>query len=364
MATGAAGGDRLEWVDTAKGISIILVVMLYAAYTTGEATGATGFLHYIVGFATPFRMPEFYLISGLFLSRVINRDWRRYLDRRFVHYLYFYGLWAVLLIVFKVAIFAGDPARALSWIAWAVIEPFSMLWFIYVLAFLSLAVKIAHAAKIPPWAMLIGAAALQIAPIDTPLYAVDQFSEYLIYFYAGYIFAPKIFKLIGYFLERPPLTVAVLAAWAAMNASLVFLPGFSANPGNFEMGFAALPGLHLALALLGGLAVCLLAALFVRMPAMTWLNWLGAHSLVVFLAFSIPMAVTREVLIRFDLIADTGIISALAMLSAIIGPVVLYGLIQWTGWGRFLFERPGWARLAGTEGSTWGRRAANKVPAE
>ncbi|NOZ31664.1 MAG: acyltransferase family protein [Alphaproteobacteria bacterium] len=364
MATGVTGGNRLDWVDSAKGISIILVVMLYAAYTTGEATGGTGFLHIIVGFATPFRMPEFYLISGLFLSQVINRDWRRYLDRRFVHYLYFYGLWALILIVFKVAIFAGDPVRALSWIAWAIVEPFSMLWFIYVLAFLSLAVKVAHAARIPHWAMLIGAATLQIAPVATPFYAVNQFAEYLIYFYSGYVFAPMIFKLVAYFFDRPALTIATLATWAGVNGMLVFLPGFSANPGSFDMGLAALPGLHLALALAGAIAVCLLAALFAQVRFMAWLSWLGAHSIVIFLAFSIPMAVTREVLIRFNLISDTGIISALALLSAIVAPVVLYGLVQWTGWGKFLFERPGWARIAGTEGSTWGTGQAIKVPAE
>jgi uncharacterized membrane protein YcfT len=27
------------------------------------------------------------------------------------------------------------------------------------------------------------------------------------------------------------------------------------------------------------------------------------------------------------------------------GPVVLYALIQWTGYGKFLFERPEWARM-------------------
>jgi len=33
-------------------------------------------------FAKPFRMPDFFLISGLFFSVVIDRDWRTYLDRR------------------------------------------------------------------------------------------------------------------------------------------------------------------------------------------------------------------------------------------------------------------------------------------
>ena len=36
---------------------------------------------------TPFRMPEFFLISGLFLDQVLARSWKAYADRRVVHYL-------------------------------------------------------------------------------------------------------------------------------------------------------------------------------------------------------------------------------------------------------------------------------------
>ncbi|TIV87015.1 MAG: acyltransferase, partial [Mesorhizobium sp.] len=41
--------NRMPWVDTAKGLSIILVVMMYSAYNTGEYTGGVGFLHYVIG---------------------------------------------------------------------------------------------------------------------------------------------------------------------------------------------------------------------------------------------------------------------------------------------------------------------------
>ena len=35
---------------------------------------------------------DFFLISGLFLSAVVDRPWRRFVDRRLVHYMYFYAL--------------------------------------------------------------------------------------------------------------------------------------------------------------------------------------------------------------------------------------------------------------------------------
>ena len=49
-----------------------------------------GFMHLLVAFAKPFRMPDFFMISGLFLGIVVGRDWRTYLDRKVVHFAYFY----------------------------------------------------------------------------------------------------------------------------------------------------------------------------------------------------------------------------------------------------------------------------------
>ncbi len=345
--------NRLTWVDSAKGISIILVVMLYVAHSVGKATGDVGFLHYIIGFATPFRMPEFFLLSGLFLSLVIGRDWKSYLDRRFVHYLYFYALWAIIIITIKYAILSAHPSHALSLIIQSIIEPYSLLWFIYVLAFFSLVAKIAHSLKIPHWAMLAGAAALQILPVDTPLYAFNQFSEYLIYFYVGYVFAPKIFTIVQYFASRPLHIVGTLALWICINGALVFLPDFKAAPTEFAMGFASLPVLHLVLALVGALMVCIISSLFIRYKFMSWLSFIGKHSIVIFLAFSIPMALSREILLRLGLINNTGILSLIIMVIAIISPLILYWLIQKTGFGKFLFERPAWAHIPGTSAYSW-----------
>ena len=94
--TAPADAVRLAWVDVAKGLCIVLVVMMHSTLGTGEAMGGEGFLHTVVAFAKPFRIPDFFLLSGLFLGRVIDRDWRLFADRRIVHFAYFYGLWVVL----------------------------------------------------------------------------------------------------------------------------------------------------------------------------------------------------------------------------------------------------------------------------
>ena len=123
--------NRLDWVDTAKGISIILVVMMYSVFNVGTDTGEAGFWHYVIGFATPFRMPEFFLISGLFLGAVIARPWRAFADRRVLHYFYFYALWAVIHLVVKIGLASASPVEMVQQIALAVVEPYGVLWFIF-----------------------------------------------------------------------------------------------------------------------------------------------------------------------------------------------------------------------------------------
>jgi uncharacterized membrane protein YcfT len=360
----SAPETRLDWVDTAKGLSIILVVMMHSAYGVGAETGSAGYLHYVIGWATPFRMPEFFLISGLFLSLVIARDWRRFADRRVLHYFYFYALWAVLQIIFKVGLGTADPLAALTDIAWAIVEPYGVLWFIYMLAVFSLAAKILWQLRVNHWVALAAGAMLQIAPVHTGSYIVDQFAEYFVYFYAGYALAPQLFKAVDWAQRHSALSLAGLAAYGIVNGLLVFSGDFHMLPVHAEMGYAALPGLHLALAVAGSLAVCVAAALLSKLPVMNWLRWLGEHSIVVYLSFSIPMAMSRVVLLKLGVITDTGILSTLVLLAALTAPLVLYWAIRKTGWGRFLFERPAWAHLPGTPGSRGYVAPAATAPAE
>lgn len=341
---------RLEWVDMAKGLSIFLVVIMYCASSVGEDTGQTGFLHWTIAFAMPFRMPEFFLISGLFLSQVIDRPWRAFADRRVVHYLYFYVLWAIIHIVFKVALVGRDPSGALGALAFAIVEPYGVLWFIYMLAVVSAASKLLRQAKIPQWATLAGAAALQIASIHTGSYLIDQFAAYFVYFYAGYMFAPHLFRLAEWAGSNAGPALAILAAWAVVNAILVFSPGFRLDPVHIQMGWAALPGIHLLAALAGAIAIVIAAALLVRQPAMAWLHWLGTKSLVIYVAFALPMSILRVLLLAIGIV-EPNLVSLLTMIAAICGPLVLWWITQKIGFGRFLFERPDWAHIPGTQGT-------------
>lgn len=339
----------MPWVDTAKGLSIILVVMMYAAYNTGEYTGQVGFLHYVIGFATPFRMPEFFLISGLFLSQVIDRPWRRYADRRILHYAYFYAVWAIIMIGLKIGIYGRDPSSMLRDIAMSAVEPYGVLWFIYMLAVFGLVARLLWQLKIPDPIVIALAAVLQMSGIEATSYILTQFVAYFVFFYIGYAAAPFVFRLVGWTQRHTVLSVAGLLVWALANGLLVFSPGFSVQPTVTHMGLATFPPLHLGLAVLGALALCVLGALLVRLSFMDWLRWLGEHSLVIYVAFTLPMSVFRAVALRTGLITETGALSLAVLVVSLAGPVLLYMLLKRAGIGAFLFERPNWARLAGSD---------------
>jgi uncharacterized membrane protein YcfT len=350
----AAVTERVDWVDTAKGLCIIFVVMVHAVLGVELAAGQQGWMHHVVSWARPFRMPDFFMISGLFLSLTIDRPWRRYLDRKVVHFAYFYVLWLVIQFAFKapgMAIEEGAGAAAANFLV-SFVQPFGTLWFIYVLPIFFVITRLLKG--VPVAIVLLVAAMLEILPIHTGWLVVDELCSRFVYFYAGYALAPWIFALADRVRAKPGSALALLAVWAVVNGVLVFTPvpasmlglvahevGQSGGIG----GMAELPVVSLVLGFLGACAVISVGTLLVRLPIMRWLTWLGAHSIVIYLAFFLPMATTRAVLPRLGIIGDVGTMGLLVTAAGVIGPVILYLLVQWSGFGRWLFERPRWASI-------------------
>src|SRR3954449_2510396 len=186
---------RVVWVDYAKGICIVMVVMMHSVLGVEAAAGQTGFMHLLVAFAKPFRMPDFFLISGLFLAVVIDRDWRTYLDRKVVHFAYFYVLWVTIQFGFKAPFFAAEGGWSHAGLLYleSFIEPFGTLWFIYLLPIFFVVTKATR--NMPPLLIWLVAAALEIAPIDTGWTVIDEFAGRFVYFYTGYLLAPRVFAL-------------------------------------------------------------------------------------------------------------------------------------------------------------------------
>lgn len=325
---------RVDWVDYAKGFCIVFVVMMHSTLGLEEVAGREGWLHHVVAFALPFRMPDFFMIAGLFLARVIDRPWRSYLDSKVVHFAYFYVLWMTIQFVFKAPGMAAE--HGVQWVVQlyflSLIEPLGILWFIYLLPIFFVVVKLTR--RVPPPIIWLIGAALEIAHVNTSWTAPGEFANRFVYFYTGYVMAGPIFALTAKAQARPLLALGGLAIWALVNGTMV------------QLGYETLPFVSLGLGLVGACAVVTTAALMAKSDLFKPLRYCGRNSIVIYLAFFLPMAATRTFLLKSGVIGDIGTMSVIVTAAGIIGALALFWAVRNTK-AAFLFERPAMFRLTG-----------------
>jgi uncharacterized membrane protein YcfT len=329
LAVDDAVDRRVAWVDYAKGFCIVFVVMMHSTLGVENAFSQQGWLHGVVAFARPFRMPDFFLISGLFLARVIARDWRTYLDRKVVHFAYFYVLWTLIQFAFKAPLLMREHGTTGT--LWLYIEtfwePFGTLWFIYLLPIFFVVTRLASDLRVPPILVWTAAAALEMSKISTGFTVIDEFAGRYVYFFTGYVAAPHIFAFARRIAQQPELALAGLTAWGLVNGFLVLSES------------AQLPFISLTLGLAGACAVVSVSVLLAKTDMAKPLRYCGRNSIVIYLAFFLPMAASRTVFLKTGWIADIGTVSALVTLTGVVGALATFWAVRNTPL-RFLFERP------------------------
>lgn len=352
--TATAGDGRVEWIDYAKGWCIVLVVMMHSTLGVGDALGGEGFLHQIVAWARPFRMPDFFLIAGVMLTRSIDLDWRRFLDRKVLYFLYFFTIWTVIQLLMKkgcVLLFMPDVFFAN--LAFAFVEPFGTLWFIYLLPVMFVVVKLLRHA--PAWLVLAASACAEIAIHATGWQSgyvmIDEFLARFIYFYSGFRFAPLVFRFADAVGGNARLTLAALFGWAALETLLIALPASTAPAlmtptqlaGDAAANLSMLPVVSLIAGFAGAFAVIAFSRLLADAGALRALRYCGRHSLVIYLSFFVPMALTRTLLVELGM-NGVGLKSLIVTVVAIAAPLAFHALTRATPL-RFLFVRPAFLTL-------------------
>ena len=326
--------SRVDWVDYAKGICIVLVVMMHSTLGVEKAAGEVSALHGFIEWARPFRMPDFFMISGLFLSHRIDRPWRGYLDSKVLHFAYFYVLWMTIQFATKGYGIYGESGlggMALAYLE-GFVEPFGTLWFIYMLAVFFVVAKLAR--NVPPLLVFLVAAGLEMAPVETGWMMIDEFAGRFVYFYAGYWLAPWIFGFADRVGERVPMAIfSGLFIWGTANALAV------------QAGWSHLPVVSLAMGFIGACAVVSAGVLLSKLHVAAALRSCGENSIVIYLAFFLFMAAARSLLLKSPLAADLSAVALIVTACGVVGPLLLFRAVRNTPLS-FLFRRPQWARLA------------------
>lgn len=328
--------SRFAWVDIAKGICIAAVVCLYTFNTLHNIGVDPGWLTTWTAFAKPFRMPDFFLISGLFLSRVIDRPWRSYLDTKVLHYFYFIALWSIFIYLWNWGNLIPEMGvlKSLKLFAYIIYRPEAMLWFIQTLALYFVVTRLLR--FVPSALLLLFALWLRLSEYHTGIYPIDWFGEFYLFFLCGYVFANFWFAVADFALQRKVLAWGFLGAWVVFNQMLV------------ASGATAFPVVLLATGMIGITAVVVLSSLINQFSWAQGFRYLGKNSIVVYLGFYLPLQWMGWWYAQAQTSINHHLLGA-AMVVLSLGAAVLLHVATRKTALRFLFERPDWARIAGSK---------------
>ncbi len=329
---------RLEWVDVAKGLCIVLVVLMHSTLGVEKAIGKTTALNAFIEWARPFRMPDFFLISGLFLAARIDRPWRQYLDTKVVHFAYFYVLWLTIQFALKAPGMVAESGVTATFADYltSYLVPFGTLWFIYLLMVYFVVAKLLKPA--PKWLVLAGAAALHVFAPHTDIFILDEFTNRFVFFYSGYALAPFVLAFAERLRAVPALLLSLgLVAWAIVNAAGV------------NTGLALTHGPDLIYSYVGIGAVIAFSVLMRPTIVGDVLAYCGRNSIAVYLAFTVFMGPARIVLLKLTGGEAAAAVALASAFAGVAGALALEWLVKGT-WAGFLFTRPAMFRFTARPG--------------
>jgi len=328
--TAQPSGYRVDWVDYGKGICIILVVMMHSTYGYGAIAGGEGWMHHVVEFAKPIRMPDFFLIAGLFLSRSIHGPLADYIDRKVIHFAYFYILWlAIQSVILDSELLLTDPLAFGALFAKQLVFPSGSLWFLHQLLFFYVLTRILRNL---PAMLVLGAAALlhtlfYAGLIETGWSVTDRIANWYVFFFAGYACAPLVFRFASLAGKRRLLTFAGLAVWGLTNWGFV------------QAGLGEAPIIALALGMAGASAIIAVAAMLAELNIGNAIRYAGKHSIVIYLTFFVPMKFAEKALGATGLIPDIGFACLTVLAVAVAVPLLIHSVVKNTPLN-FLYRRP------------------------
>jgi fucose 4-O-acetylase-like acetyltransferase len=313
-------GHRLDWIDAARGIGIILVVYAHAIRgVMGSGMYRSASLGVQDALIYAFHMPLFFFVSGLFAGRRPGDTASAFLKSRLLTIAWPYLLWSVVqgLVNILVATTAGSAVnRTTQWdqllsILW---QPIGQFWFLYalficqILLLLPRPVFYVLAILAPLLGDLIQGNILSNALGDLPFFAAGVWLNA---------------QRATHITASPGRTAVIAVGAWALFAALVLM-------GGVLQGVPPVQALRLVTGLAGTIGTLCLMRLVASHTAP--LAYLGAASMPIYLLHVLFSAGTRIVLAVLHLHMPGPALLALVTLTGIAGPMAVYVASERLGW--------------------------------
>lgn len=323
---------RLSWIDTVKGITILLVALHHAA---GMAAMKPWSGEELVNFSDAMktiRMPLFFAMSGFFFLRRADRTWGWFLRNRTGPLLWLFTIWTFLwAAVFLVIPWQRDVDYDMHDALRLFVDPGVGPWFIFALALYFTAMKMLH--PLPTWVQLLIGCAVSLPVgcgfIHIEIWAWESVLMYFITFQLG-VFGSKYLTDLSAHATLPRLIVLGFL-WGVGSGLLYVLFGDFMNLGRIPV------------TLLGMAMGITAASLMARHTPWLYLDRLGRHTLPIYLLHVPLLGVLYSIDVSLPANAAVSIgVPLLLTILAVAGSLAIWRVLRpipglftapWTGDG-------------------------------
>lgn len=354
--------ERHPWIDYARGICIILVS--YRHFFSGVMNGEEHpsdypVLSYINIFFFSFRMPLFFIVSGIFFRLSMARKGvGTYVKDRAQTILYPLMVWGILHISLQLLFSdyvhaARAPIDYLRLIYYP--RAVDQFWYLNALFFVSVAYTLVskyakfNTAKQIVLSIILYAIAgyLHVKEIEAG-FITDVFFFYF-FFAVGdavseFMLNPDNYKKIASF----KTLFLLLPVFVLIQHYFTYL-NLSSDNDYYVQNYQ--PALFALAALLGGGFVIVVSFLLQKTNKARFLRVVGYHSLYIYVANLIVTAATRTILVKFLKIENMSLLLIVGTTMGVVVPIIMYNVLQRMGcWWLFTLKKP--AKDKGSDSNT------------
>lgn len=346
------GRSRYPWIDYARGITILLVVYRHVFEglgNVGVTSHSYSILKYFNIFFFSFRMPLFFIVSGIFLGGSLGRKGiSPYLTNRLQTIFYPLMVWGSIQITLQL-LFAGyvnADRDTMSYLE-LIIEPrkIEQFWYLNALFFVSvLYAVVRYYLKVKPWQQFI---------LGVLLYAVSGYCHvheinigFLIdvfFFYLFFAIGDVAADLVLNEKNHP-----VLTSWRTMFIALPIFIGIQhyftylnlQQHDDYYVQYKQ-PALFAVTALAGGAFVIHVSFLLQRLDIFRFLRVIGYHSLYIYVMHLMITSTTRTIFVKVFDYYNIPVIMVVSIIVGIVLPIILYNIAERGGaWWLFSLKNP------------------------
>ncbi len=320
--------SRLHWVDYLKGIAILLVVYRHSLLGI-QSSGiyAPAYLENANLVFFSFRMPLFFMLSGIFASLSLRkRSVKQYIESKFETLLYPYFIWVIIQITLQIILSKfTNSNRGLIDYTYIFYQPRNLDQFWYLPALFNAAVIYTLIKKYITkkwWALLTIALGFYfLSPYMQSISIISDWMEFIVFFALGDTISQLFFhEKVQKFFKNPFTLLAAIPFFALAQTFYLVNHMYYQTTELMRAEF-------LIIALVGCFTMLAFSFMLQRWNAASWLRILGYHSLNIYVMHVMIAAFVRIFLTHVAGIHNPFIILISCIIIGAILPVIIYNLL-------------------------------------